>query len=91
MVSRDEADDDDELLDDRRFFCGFSESYNKCCGISLTTVHTGLVGWLGFNGPLRQYFSLNRAISQRGRKRRKKIEESKNVQTKPHLYLLQAQ
>ena len=24
-----------------------------------------LVGWFGFNGPLRQYFSLYRAVSQR--------------------------
>ena len=30
-----------------------------------------LVGCFGFNGPLRQYFSLYRAVSQRGRKRRK--------------------
>ena len=46
-----------------------------------------LVGWLvgcfGFNGPLRQYFSLYRAVSQRGRKRRERIDESKNVQTTP--------
>ena len=26
---------------------------------------TWLVGWLGFNGPLRQYFSLYRAVSKR--------------------------
>ena len=31
-----------------------------------------LVGWLfGFNGPLRQYFSLYRAVSQRDGQRRK--------------------
>ena len=42
-----------------------------------------LVGCFGFNGPLRQYFSLYRAASQRGRKRREKIAESKNVQTAP--------
>ena len=30
-----------------------------------------LVGCFGFNDPLRQYFSLYRAISKRGRKRRK--------------------
>ena len=42
-----------------------------------------LVGCFGFNGPLRQYFSLYRAVSQRGRKRREKIDESKNVQTTP--------
>ena len=48
--------------------------------------HT-LVGWLvgcfGFNGPLRQYFSLYRAISQREGERRERIDESKNVQTTP--------
>ena len=44
------------------------------------------VGWLvgvGFNGPLRQYFSLYRAISQREGERGKRIDESKNVQTTP--------
>ena len=40
--------------------------------------------YFGFNGPLRQYFSLYRAVSQRaGRKRRKRIDERKNVQTTP--------
>ena len=45
-----------------------------------------LVGWLvvfGLNDPLRQYFSLYRVVSQRGRKRRERIDESKNVQTTP--------
>ena len=45
-----------------------------------------LVGWLvgfGFNGPLRQYFSLYRAVSQREREREERIDESKNVQTTP--------
>ena len=40
-----------------------------------------LVGCFGLNGPLRQYFSLYRAVSQRGRKKREKIDERKNVQT----------
>ena len=45
----------------------------------------GLVGWLfGFNGPLRQYFSLYRAVSQReGYREEKRIDESKNGQTTP--------
>ena len=47
----------------------------------------GLVGWLvgciGFNSPLRQYFSLYWAISQRGGKEERKDKESKNVQTTP--------
>ena len=32
----------------------------------------GLVGCFGFNGPLRQYFSLYRAVSQREGERREK-------------------
>ena len=43
-------------------------------------------GWLvgfGFNGPLRQYFSLYRAVSQREGDRGERIDESKNVQTTP--------
>ena len=42
-----------------------------------------LVGCFGFNGPLRQYFSLYRAVSQRQGERRERIDESKNVQTTP--------
>ena len=42
-----------------------------------------LVGCFGFSGPLRQYFSLYRAVSQREGERRERIEESKNVQTTP--------
>ena len=43
-----------------------------------------LVGCFGFNGPLRQYFSLYRAISQReGEREEKRIHGSKNVQTTP--------
>ena len=47
----------------------------------------GWFGWFGWlfwvNFPLSQYFSLYQPVSQRGRKRREKIEESKNVQTTP--------
>ena len=42
-----------------------------------------LVSCFGFNGPLRQYFSLNRTVSQRGRKKREKIDERKKFQTTP--------
>ena len=43
-----------------------------------------LVGCFGFNGLLRQYFSLySGRLPERGRKRRERIEESKNVQTTP--------
>ena len=53
---------------------------------SHTLFHTAILGceWLvgcfGFNGPLRQYFSLCRAVSQREGER---VDESKNVQTTP--------
>ena len=57
----------------------------------MTSVVGWLVGCFGFNDPLRQYFSLYRAVSQIERKRREKIEESKNVQITPHPHLLQAQ
>ena len=43
-----------------------------------------LVGCFRFNGPLRQYFSLYRAVSQReGEREEKRIDESKIVQTTP--------
>ena len=35
-----------------------------------------LVGCFGFNGPLRQYFSLYRAVSQREGERGERIDES---------------
>ena len=50
-----------------------------------------LVGCFGLSGPLKQYFSLYRAVSQREGERGERIEESKNVQTTPHPHLLQAQ
>ena len=48
-----------------------------------------LVGCFGLSGPLRQYFSLYRAVSQREGEREDSIER-KNVQTTPHPHLLQA-
>ena len=48
-----------------------------------------LVGWLvgcfGLNGPLRQYFSLYRAVSRRVGERKEVIDERKKVQTAPTL------
>ena len=46
-----------------------------------------LVSYFGFNGPLRQYFSLYRAVSQRERER---IDESK-MSKQPPRHLLQVQ
>ena len=51
--------------------------------LDLVTLLVMLVGCFGFNGPLRQYFSLYRAVSQREGERRERTEESKNVQTTP--------
>ena len=49
-----------------------------------TTKQDWLVGCFGLNGPLRQYFSLYRAVSQRqGERKREMIGERKNVQTTP--------
>ena len=42
-----------------------------------------LVGCFGFNGHLRQYFSLYRAVSRRERERGERTDESKCVQTTP--------
>ena len=41
------------------------------------------VGCSGFNCPLRQYFSLYRAVSQREGERGERIDERKNVETTP--------
>ena len=43
-----------------------------------------LVGCFGFNGPLRQYFSLYRAVSQRaGERKGKRQTREKNIHTTP--------
>ena len=44
-----------------------------------------MVGCFGFNSPLKQYFSLYRAVSQREgeREEKREREESNNVQTTP--------
>ena len=42
-----------------------------------------LMDCFGLNGSLRQYFSLCRAVSQRGGERREMIDESENVETTP--------
>ena len=53
-----------------------------------------IVGWLvdcfGFNDPLGQYFSLYRAVSQRGRKKGEKTDERK-MSKQPHPHLQQVQ
>ena len=44
---------------------------------------SSIVGYFGFNGPSRQFFSLYRAVSQRGRKKREMIEERKMPKQPP--------
>ena len=51
-----------------------------------------LVGCFGLNGPLRQYFSLYQAVSQRkGEREREMTDESKKCPNNPHPHPLQAQ
>ena len=50
-----------------------------------------LVGCFGFNGPLRQYFSLYWAVSQREEERKEKERREKKCPNNPHPHLLQAQ
>ena len=54
-----------------------------CCKEVKTLSVAGTVSCFGFNGPLRQYLSLYRAVSQREGERRERIDKSKNVQTTP--------
>ena len=66
--------------------CTWATVHNdrSCRGTKIQKTHTSydvLVGCFGFNGPLRQYFSLYRAVSQREGERGERIDESKNVQT----------
>ena len=48
-----------------------------------------LASCFGFNGPLRQYFRLNRTVSKRGRKKRQKIDERKKCPNNPDRHLMQ--
>ena len=50
-----------------------------------------LVGCFKFNGPLRQYFSLYRAVSQRDEKEERNDRQEKKCPNNPHPHLLQAQ
>ena len=71
------------------FFIHFSPAFRlKCVSAGMRIaifciMMIWLVGCFGFNGPLRQYFSLYRAVSQREGEREERIDESKNVQTTP--------
>ena len=50
-----------------------------------------LVGCFGFNGPLRQYFSLYRAVSQKEGERKRKNRWEQKSPNNPHPHLLQPQ
>ena len=62
-----------------------SKNRMATCVVTLRRDNVGcwLVGCFGFKGPLRQYFSLYRTVSQREGERGERIDESKNVQTTP--------
>ena len=62
--------------------CGTSD-FNTYITMNMFNFGCWLVGCFGFNGPLRQYFSLYRAVFQREGERGEKIDESKNIQTTP--------
>ena len=63
---------------------GHSSKSNKLRNIKTIGFRASwLVGCFGLNGPLRQYFSLYRAVSQREGERTEVIDERKNVQTTP--------
>ena len=53
-----------------------------CSYIRWLPPNSWLVGCLGFNGPLRQYFSLYRTVSQRSRKRKENKKKKKTREKK---------
>ena len=63
-------------------------AYVEVCASVRSSVHPFvcihlMTDCFGFNGPLRQYFSLYRTASQRGRKKRRKTDKGKHVKTTP--------
>ena len=56
-----------------------------------TRLFIWLVGCFGLNGPLRQYFSLYRVVSQREGKKRKMIDERKKIQETREKMSIQSQ
>ena len=64
----------------------------KLCYVILVFM---MVDWLvdcfGFNGPLRQFFSQYRAITQREGEKREMTDERQKCPNNPHPLLLQAQ
>ena len=73
-------------LSDPEFYGDLVYKFRKIIGKYELPYHfKKMVGWLffGLNGPLRQYFSLYRAVSEREGERKEMIDERKNVQTTP--------
>ena len=56
-----------------RFIAKKKKKKNKYSVDFVNIVNLRLVGCFGLNGPLRQYFSLYRAVSQRERERKEKL------------------
>ena len=55
---------------------GTKNCLNRSCHMTILKNLLGLFGCFGHNGPLRQYFSLYRTVSQREGERREKMEKS---------------
>ena len=83
----------------RSRFCVIGSFMQWACAKQLTSSHSHnvqvrCVGWsvgFGLNGPLRQYFSLYRAVSQReGERNEKDRRPEKKCPNNPHPHLQQA-
>ena len=61
------------------------ESKKRACG------RAQLVDCLGFNGPLRQYFSLYRAVSKEREKEKRNDRRENKFPNNPHPHPLQGQ
>ena len=68
--------------------CQCQSSSHKC---SPDEWQHGLVGGFGFNGPLKQYFSLYRAVSQKEEERGEKSIGEYKCPNSSHPHLLRAQ
>ena len=66
-----------------RYWMSNKASYAKACFSPCCNSVGWLVGYFGLNGPLRQYFSLYRAVSQRERERKEKWETRENLSKQP--------
>ena len=88
-----------QWIDDLQFYVPFdhiSVISGQCVGdiemlCAMESCLRWLVGCFGLNGPLRQYFSLYRAVSQREGERKRNDSREKKCPNNPHMHLLQVQ